>query len=304
VASGPQRVNRLMLTLRFAVHFQEVPMPDLEILVDGLRFGEGPRWHDGRLWFSDMHSGSVHAVDPEGHIETIVEVPEEPSGLGWLPDGRLLVVSMRDRRLMRLDPQGLVPVADLSALASFYCNDMVVDAQGRAYVGNFGFDLHGGAAPCTTNLILVEPDGTTRVAAEDLSFPNGTVITPDGGTLIIGETFGACLTAFDIADDGSLSGRREWARLEAAVPDGICLDAEGGIWVASPVSHSVLRVLEGGEVTDRLEVEHQAFACMLGGPDRRTLFICTAAESDPAKTEPRTGRIECIQVAVPGAGLP
>ena len=275
-----------------------------EVLIDGLRFPEGPRWHDGRLWFSDMHSQQVLATDQDGKLETIVEVPEDPSGLGWLPDGRLLVVSMRDRKLMRLDPEGLVEAADLSEHASFHCNDMVVDALGRAYVGNFGWDLHGGAPPVETNLVLVEPDGRTRVVAENLLFPNGTVITPDGRTLIVGETFGPCLTAFDVAEDGSLSGRREWARMERAVPDGICLDAEGGIWVASPVSGAVLRLMKGGEVTDRIEVEHQAFACMLGGPERRTLFLCTAADSDPKQTHTRTGRIERVEVAVPGAGLP
>jgi sugar lactone lactonase YvrE len=274
------------------------------ILLDGLRFPEGPRWHEGRLWFSDMHARQVIAVDLEGRSEVVVEVSGDPSGLGWLPDGRLLVVSMRDRRLLRLDPEGLVEVADLGSLASFHCNDMVVDGQGRAYVGNFGFDLHAGEKPVATNLILVDPDGRTRVAATELRFPNGTVITPDGRTLVVGESFGACLTAFDVAPDGSLSGRREWARLEGAVPDGICLDAEGAIWVASPVSRGVLRVREGGEVSDRIDVEHQAFACMLGGPERRTLFLCTAADSDPAKTGDRTGRIETVTVDVPGAGLP
>ena len=275
-----------------------------EVLIEGLRFPEGPRWHEGRLWLSDMHSKRVLAVDLDGRTETIVEVPQDPSGLGWLPDGRLLVVSMRDRKLLRLDPEGLVEVADLSSMAPFHCNDMVVDGVGRAYVGNFGFDLHAGQQRVSTNLILVEPDGRTKIAAEDLLFPNGTVITPDGRTLIVGETFGARLTAFDVGEDGSLGGRREWARMERAVPDGICLDAEGAIWVASPVSRCVLRLREGGEVTDRIEVETQAFACMLGGPERRTLFICTAATSDPNETEERTGRIEHVQVDVPGAGLP
>jgi sugar lactone lactonase YvrE len=199
---------------------------------------------------------------------------------------------------------GLVEHADLSAVASFHCNDMVVDARGRAYVGNFGFDLHGGEQPVATTLALVDPDGSVRVAAEDLRFPNGTVITPDGRTLIVGESFGACLTAFDIAEDGSLSGRREWARMSGAVPDGICLDAEGAIWAASPVGGGVLRLREGGEVTHRVEVEHEAFACMLGGPERRTLFICTAANSDPDETSVRSGRIERVEVEVPGAGLP
>jgi sugar lactone lactonase YvrE len=251
-----------------------------------------------------MHSRQVIAVDLEGRIEIVVEVAGDPSGLGWTPDGRLLVVSMKDRRLLRLDPDGLAEVADLSELATFHCNDMVVDAAGRAYVGNFGFDLHADAEPCGANLILVHPDGRSEVAAPDLNFPNGTVITPDGRTLIVGESFGACLTAFDVAEDGSLSDRREWAKLQGAVPDGICLDAEGAIWVASPVSGSVLRVREGGEVTHRVRVEHEAFACMLGGPDRKTLFICTAADSSPEKTGDRRGRIEIVEVDVPGAGLP
>ena len=280
-------------------------MPERRILIDGLRFPEGPRWHEGRFWFSDMYTGAVIAVSMDGCAETIVEVEGQPSGLGWLPDGRLLVVSMKDQRLLRLDPAGLTEVADLSPHASFHCNDMVVDVQGRAYVGSFGFDLHGGDAPKTANLVLVHPDGRTEVAADGMSFPNGTVITPDGKTLIVGETFGGRLTAFDVADDGSLHGRRVWAQLAGSVPDGICLDEAGAIWVASPSDHGgVLRGREGGEVTDRIDFEHEAFACMLGGLDRRTLFICTAPDSHPNKTEAREGRIETVSVDVPGAGLP
>lgn len=276
----------------------------LEVLLAGLRFAEGPRWHEGRLWFSDMHDRRVLALGLDGVAETIVETPHDCSGLGWLPDGRLLVVSMQDRKLLRLDPGGLAEAADLSSVATFHCNDMVVDAAGRAYVGNFGFDLHEQGKPIPADLALVHPDGRVEVAAEGLSFPNGTVITPDGSTLIVGESFGACLTAFDVGREGRLSNRREWARLEGAVPDGICLDADGGIWVASPVSHEVLRVLEGGEVTHRIPIEEQAFACMLGGPERRHLFVCTAATSDPKESHQRTGRIEVIEVEVSGAGLP
>ena len=281
-------------------------MAALDVLLDGLAFPEGPRWHDGRLYFSDMHGGVVLAVDGAGRAETIVAVPNDPSGLGWLPDGRLLVVSMRDRRLLRLDEAGLVAVADLSKLASFHCNDMVVDARGRAYVGNFGFDLHAEKPePCKTNLVLVHPDGRAAEVASDLAFPNGTVITPDGRTLIVGESFGARLTAFDVADDGSLSNRRVFAKLEGAVPDGICLDAEGAVWIASPVSAEVLRVHEGGRVSRRIPVAMQAFACMLGGDDRQTLYVCTAATSRPDECRAkRTGRIELARVDVPGAGLP
>jgi sugar lactone lactonase YvrE len=280
-------------------------MSETRVLIDGLRFPEGPRWHEDRFWFSDMHDGKVIAASMDGQTETIVEVSADPSGLGWLPDGRLLVVSMHDRRLLRLDAEGLTEVADLTPYATFHCNDMVVDAQGRAYVGNFGFDLNAGDKPVAANLILVHPDGRSEIAAEDLQFPNGTVITPDGKTLIVGESFGARLTAFDIAEDGTLNGRRVWAELKGAVPDGICLDEEGAIWLASPVGKGgLLRVREGGEVTDRIAVEHDAFACMLGGPDRKTLFICTSASPDPAKTGNRLGRIEVVDVAVPGAGLP
>ncbi len=225
------------------------------VLLEGLAFPEGPRWHDGRLWFSDMHSFVVVAVDEDGNREDRARVPNCPSGLGWLPDGRLLVVSMTDRRILRQEADGsLTELADLSSLAPYHCNDMIVDREGRAYVGNFGFDLAGGAQPVLTNLILVTPDGDARVVAEDLLFPNGMVITPDARTLVVGETFGAKLTAFDIALDGSLSNRRVWASLSNAVPDGICLDTAGGIWVASPTSGEVLRVVEGGEVTDRVQV--------------------------------------------------
>jgi sugar lactone lactonase YvrE len=279
--------------------------PATSVLLDGLAFPEGPRWRDGKLWFSDMHGDRVMTVDLEGRAETVVEVPGWPSGLGWLPDGRLLVVSMTDRRLLRLDPGGLTQVADLSALASFHCNDMVVDAHGRAYVGNFGYDVHGGAPVKNAALVLIAPGGELRVVADDLRFPNGMVITPDGHTLVVAETLGQRLTVFDIEDDGSLGGRRVWAQLERVVPDGICLDAEGGIWVANVVGSEVLRVVEGGEVTHRLPVATQAFACMLGGPERRTLFVCTAETSEPEKARASpTGRIEFAEVDVPGVGLP
>lgn len=276
-----------------------------EILIDGRVFLEGPRWRDGRLWFSDMHDHRVMTVDVEGNLETVVEVPAQPSGLGWLPDGRLLIVSMTDRRLMRFDGKRLEVVADLRDLTTGHCNDMVVDARGRAYIGNFGFDFDAREKPVNTNLVLVTPEGSARTVADDLAFPNGTVITPDGRTLILGESMAARLTAFDIAEDGSLSGRRVWAPLEGATPDGICLDAEGAVWVSSPPSNAFLRVREGGEILERVDVDQMAIACMLGGPDRRTLFCLTAAAVAPdAVKADRRARIETVQVAVPGAGLP
>jgi len=278
----------------------------LRPFLDKLAFPESPRWHDGALWFSDFYTQRVQRVDMAGHCETVVMVPGQPSGLGWQPDGRLLVVSMTDRRLLRLDGHTLTEVADLSALAPFHCNDMVVDAVGRAYIGNFGFDFGARQPPRSTGLILVPPDGQARVVAEDLLFPNGTVITPDGRTLIIGESYASRLTAFDIAEDGSLSGRRVWAALDGAAPDGISLDAEGAIWLASPTSREVLRVREGGEVTHRIATPGQAVACMLGGPDRCTLFLATTklmlAREQSLQTLP--GAIHTLLVTVPGAGRP
>ena len=280
--------------------------PTLTPFLDRLAFPESPRWHDGALWFSDFYTQRVQRVDMKGRCETVVCVPGQPSGLGWLPDGRLLVVSMSDRRLLRLEGAVLVEVADLAKLAPFHCNDMVVDAKGRAYIGNFGFDFAARQAPRSTGLILVLPDGQARVVAQDLHFPNGAVITPDGRTLIIGETYAARLTAFDIADDGSLSGRRVWATLDKAAPDGICLDAEGAIWLASPISREVIRVREGGEVTHRIATPGQAVACMLGGPDRRTLFVLTGKVMvTPEQSRASlTGMIYTLPVVVPGAGLP
>ncbi len=278
----------------------------LTLFLDKLAFPESPRWHDDALWFSDFYTHRVQRVDMAGRCETVVTVPGQPSGLGWLPDGRLLIVSMTDRRLLRLDGDVLTQVADLSALAPFHCNDMVVDAKGRAYIGNFGFDFAAKQTPCTTGLILVQPDGQARVVADDLHFPNGAVITPDGRTLIIGESYASRLTAFDIADDGSLSGRRVWAALNKATPDGICLDSEGAIWLASPTSREVLRVFEGGAVTHRIATPGQAVACTLGGPERRTLFVLTTKVMATPEESLRSlaGVIHTLKVEVPALRAP
>ena len=273
-------------------------------LLEGLCFPEGPRWHDGKFYFSDMHARRVVSLDLEGNAETVVHVPNDPSGLGWLPDGRMLVVSMLDRRLLRLDGDTLTEVADISSVVTARCNDMVVDAQGRAYIGNFGFEFHDDESPKPTVLVMVTPAGDARVVADELAFPNGAVITPDGGTLIVAETYGHQLTAFNIEDDGSLVDRRLFAKLEG-MPDGICLDAEGAVWVATPFRSEVVRLREGGEVADRIAVGTEAFACMLGGPERRTLFICTATATTAEKCRAlRKGAIEIVEVDVPGAGLP
>jgi sugar lactone lactonase YvrE len=278
----------------------------LETVLDGLAFPEGPRWRDGRLWFSDMHAHEVVAMTPDGKRETVYAHSGPVSGLGWLPDGRMLVVSMVDMKLLRIEPDGRAVVhGDLSGIATGRCNDMVVDAAGRAYVGNFGFDYPEGEVK-PAKLARVDPDGTVSVAADDLVFPNGAMITPDGRTLVVGESFAGRMTAYDIAADGALSNRRVWAALpQGAVPDGACLDAEGAIWVASPTTSDVIRIKEGGVVLETIKADQGAFACMLGGDDRRTLYVLTAASSIPDECAAnRTGRIEAVRVEAPGAGLP
>ena len=280
------------------------------VLLDGLVFPEGPRWHDGKLWFSDIHAYKVMAVDLEGRSEVVASVPQHPSGLGFLPDGHLLVVSVLDRLLLRLDPDGLHTHADLNVLDSVLPNDMVVNEDGRAYIGDVAFEISAGP-PRPGNVILVTADGNVRLAAEGLSYPNGMVITPDGKTLIVAETIGRRLTSFDIAPDGSLSGRRPFADLATgaiggAHPDGICLDAEGAVWASSPPTSEFVRVREGGDITHRIPVPGKwAVACMLGGEDRRTLFLCTAETTLQGLGQGKSvGWIETVRVDVPGAGRP
>jgi sugar lactone lactonase YvrE len=281
-------------------------MRERTVLVGGLGFAEGPRWHDGRLWFSDMGAAQVVTADLDGGVEVVLEVPERPSGLGWLPDGRLLVVSMRNRRVLRRELDGtVVEHADLAGLASFDCNDMVVDGHGRAWVGNAGFDLS--VRPLQVRpaeIVLVLPSGEARVVDDEVVFPNGSVVTPDGGTLIVAETFGQRLTAFTIAQDGGLTDRRLFAALEGHAPDGICLDAEGAVWVADATGSACLRVREGGEVVERIDTGRGCFACTLGGPDRHTLFLLTADGFQGEAIRRRTAAIEAVEVDVAGAGWP
>ena len=293
---------------------------DVTVVLDGYSFTECPRWHDGRLWFSDFYTQSVVATDTRGSVEVVAEVPQQPSGLGFLPDGRALIVSMRDRRVLRREPGGeLVEHADLSALVPSVLNDMTVAADGGAYVGNFGFDLMAGESPRSTTLVHVAPDGTPRVVAEDLMFPNGMVIAD--GVLVVAESFGGRLTAFDIAADGGLGNRRAWAEFGTApaggdveavlgafdvVPDGICLDAEGAIWVADATHSRCVRVREGGEIVDEVSTAPQGvFACMLGGDDGRTLFMCAAPSFAEHERRPvREAQLLAARVEVPKAGLP
>jgi sugar lactone lactonase YvrE len=285
-------------------------------LTGGIYFGEGPRWRDGRLWFSDFYAHAVKSVSLAGDLRTEVEIDDQPSGLGWMPDGSLLIVSMTKRQVLRRAPEGRVAVhADLGHIATFHCNDMVVDASGGAYVGNFGFDLDAAIASRgvpdvlanhpTAKLAYVSSDGQTRVAAEDMHFPNGPVITPDGKTLIVGETLAAVLTAFDIGANGDLSNRRVWAPTTPAVPDGICLDAAGAIWVANPIAPQCVRIAKGGEVLEIIETGQACYACMLGGDDGKTLFMATADSSDhEAAAKTQTGRILVATVDRPRAGRP
>ena len=279
---------------------------NIETLADGLCFGEGPRWRDGKLWFSDMHDHAVKTVDQKGRVDVVVDVASRPSGLGWLPTGELLIVSMTDRRLLRWTSDRLEEHANLSRLANFDLNDMVVDSQGRAYVGNFGFDLHARAKFAPAELIRVDVDGQAQIAAADLAFPNGTVITPDSSVMIVAESFGRRLTAFDIDSNGNLSGRRTFAELpDGVTPDGIALDAAAGVWVASPSSNECVRVEEGGSVSHRVALEGGAYACMLGGSNGDRLFMLVSESSDPETCRAtRSARVQVVDAPYPHAGLP
>ena len=276
-------------------------------IVDGINFGEGPRWHENRLWYSDFYQGRIFAVGEDGQREIMVEFADDrPSGLGWLPNGDLLVVSMTRRQLWRIGADGTQSLhADLSDIAEFHCNDMVVDIRGNAYVGNFGFNFEAGEEPGGATLALVLADGTPSVAATDLLFPNGSVITPDNLTLIVGQTFGGYFEAWDIEPEGTLSNRRVWAEVTGSAPDGCCLDADGAIWFADAMGSRLVRVTEGGTITDTLETGQPVFACMLGGADGRTLFALCADDSHPELASvTATGRLIATVVDVPHAGLP
>lgn len=273
--------------------------------LSGLMFPEGPRWRDGLFWFSDMLAGQVHAMTPEGKLVESFEVPGEPSGLGWLPDGDMLVVSRVNLCLYRRHAGTLTRHADLRPIHSIYSNDMIVDRHGRAYVGSVGFDFNTAPEGIGSALALVHPDGRVETVATDLRCPNGTAVTPDGCTLIVAETMARRLTAFDIEADGNLANRRVFAELDYT-PDGICLDEEDCVWVATIDGPGAIRVAEGGEIRDRVPIaDGIVFACVLGGADRRTLMICAGAthHTDEAIAR-RAGRIELARVRVAGAGLP
>jgi sugar lactone lactonase YvrE len=266
-------------------------------LVDGLAFPECLRWHEDRLCFSDMHAHRVLAVNLDGALEQICKVEGRPGGLGWLPDGRLLVVAMTERKLYRLDGGSLRLHADLSPYIRYFLNDMVVDARGNAYVGHIGFDYYDGEDFKPAELWLVTPDGNVRSVAAPLYSPNGAVVTPDGATLIVGESSAARLTAFDIAHDGSLTDRRVWADLAGGVPDGLGIDAEGAVWAAMYGGKSVWQIAPGAGVVRRIGFDRDTYACAVGGPHGQTLFVATAKGHDPVECRRlRTGRIEMLEL--------
>ena len=287
---------------------------DWTLVIDGIDFGEGPRWHEGRLWFSDFYQQTISSVeihaDGSGTRHVEVEHDGQPSGLGWLPDGRLLFVSMLDRKVMRREADGsIVEHADLSAVTGGHCNDMVVAEDGTAYVGNFGFDLEGGDGVETTTLAIVRPDGSVTSDAHPLLFPNGAVITPSNRTLIVGETFGGQYTAFTIDHDGSLTEPRIWAAVQGTAPDGCTLDEEEGIWYSDATGKEIVRVIGSGKLGDlstvRLGTPNNTYACMLGGDDGHTLFVLTADDASPdVVAGTATGAIYSTRVEVAHAGRP
>ncbi len=265
------------------------------MLTDGLMFPEAPRWRDGELWFTDQHARRVMRLRPDGALRTVIETPDLPGGLGWLPDGTPLVVLMTERRVCRIREGRLETHADLSNLASFHCNDMLVDKQGHAWVGNFGYDLHGGEAIKPAEIILIPPRGKPRIAARDVIFPNGMAITPDGATLLVAETFAARISAFETETDGRLGERRVWADLDGAYPDGLCLERDGSLWIAAPNIHQVLNVAEDGSILRRVDTIGRPYACMLGGNDGQILFITSSETDDPREARrKRSGRIEWV----------
>lgn len=280
-----------------------------QTLLDHGTFYEGPRWHDGRWWVSDFYRHVVLSIAADGSdVREELTVDGQPSGLGWAPDGSLLVVSMSDHRLLRRSPDGAVEqMAAFGEHCGGFANDMVVDLEGRAYIGNFGFDLMAGETPVTTNLVRVDPDGTVTVAASDLMFPNGSVITPDGSTLIVGETMGARYTAFTIDAAGSLRDRRVWAEVPGVFPDGCGLDAEGRIWCADAGGNRCVRVAEGGEILAEVPAPEGfgVYACMLGGTEGRTLLQCCAPGLSPdERIANQDARLVLTDVEVGRAGLP
>jgi sugar lactone lactonase YvrE len=283
-------------------------MVEPQVLMTGIAFGESPRWIDNRLWFCDWVAHEIIALDLDGTSEVVLRVafPSMPMSIEQLPDGRVVVVSSSQGLLLTLEPGGtLAPYADLSAIATGY-NEIVVDGRGNTYVNGGGFNLMAGEEFKPGIVALVTPDGSSRQVADGIAFGNGMAVTPDNSTLIVAESYGKRLTAFDIDPDGGLSGRRVWADLGEGTPDGICIDAEGAVWYADVPHQCCVRVREGGEVLQTVTLDRGGFACMLGGPDRQTLFIVATEWRGIAAAgeQTRTGQILTLPAPAPGAGWP
>jgi sugar lactone lactonase YvrE len=275
------------------------------IVATGLAFPEGPRWRDDRFWFTDQHDASVYQMTPNGQLYRYATTEDRPGGIDWLPDGSLLVVYMTQQRLMRRVEHHWEQYADLSELASYHCNDLVVGSQGAVFMGNFGEAIGLNPVMRPAELIRIDPNGKAEVVDREVVFPNGSVITDDGCQLRVAETFAHRITQFDLDQKERITHRRVWAELGAATPDGICLDAEDALWVASPKTHELLRVARGGRVLARCLTQGAPYACMLGGDQRRTLYICTSESDDPIEAARiKSGRIESSIVDVAGAGRP
>jgi sugar lactone lactonase YvrE len=278
------------------------------VFIDNLIFPESLRWRSDKLYFSDIHAYEVVAVDLDGTRKTIIRVPGNPGGLGFLPDGRLLVASMTERKLLRLDNGMVDLVADIIPWAAAQINDILVDKTGRCYIGQFGADIWSGKTYLPADLLMVSPSGQVTQVASDIHFGNGMALTQDGKTLIIAETRIFRLTAFDVNRDGTLRNRRVWADLGSLPPDGICLDGEGNIWVAAPRGPDgggFFRIKEGGKIDTMFQSKgYGGFSCMLGGPDRKTLFMGESKVSRPPPTTRDNGRIKMVRVSVAGSGLP
>jgi sugar lactone lactonase YvrE len=277
----------------------------MKVLIDGIGLGESPRWHEGRLWFSDWVAHEVIALSDRGEREVMAHVDAFPFSIDWLPDGSMLITAGRE--LLRMDADGtLVVHADLSELTEFGLNEIAIDLRGHTYVNGAGFDLMGGGEPAPGLIALVRPDGSSARVDEGIAFPNGMAVTPDGATLIAADSYGKELMAFEIGDDGGLSNRRVWADLGDGVPDGICVDEEGAVWYADVPNRRCVRVAEGGEILDTVEAHRGCFACMLGGEDGRTLFINVAEWTGPEGIfkERRTGQVLAYEAPAPHAGRP